>query len=104
MSLGDTHWDADIDRLIASIAAPRPRAIWPWALASAVLAAALVFAWCALRPAAAPADAGAALLGSWQAQVRYDWGDRHGERFEFKRHAGQLPGTASFLGYPRAIE
>ncbi len=28
----------------------------------------------------------------------------HDERFEFKRHAGELTGTADFLGYPRAIE
>ena len=28
----------------------------------------------------------------------------HIERFEFKRHAGQLTGTASFLRYPRAVE
>ena len=36
--------------------------------------------------------------------MRYAWGDRHTERFEFKRHAGELTGTASFLAYPRAIE
>jgi hypothetical protein len=107
MSLGDTHWDADIDRLVGHLGERRPRAVWPWALGSALLAAALVGGWCALRsppvPAAA-ADASDRLLGSWQAEVRYDWGDRYRERFDFKRHAGQLTGTASFLAYPRAIE
>jgi hypothetical protein len=58
---------------------------------------------CALRPAPAAADASDRLVGSWQAEVRYDWGDRYQERFEFKRHAGALTGTASFLAYPRAI-
>ncbi len=50
------------------------------------------------------ADASERLVGSWKAELRYEWGDRYQERFEFKRHAGQLTGTASFLAYPRAIE
>ena len=109
MSLSDTNWDADIGRLAGSIGVPRRRAVWPWALGGAVLAAAVVAAWCWLRPApvaaVAPApDASERIVGVWQAEVRYDWGDRYLERFEFKRHAGQLTGTASFLGYPRAIE
>jgi hypothetical protein len=109
MSLGDTHWDADIGRLADSIGVPAARTVWPWALGSAALAAAVVAAWCWLRPApvAAPVakpDASQRIVGVWQAEVRYDWGDRYQERFEFKRHAGELTGTASFLGYPRAIE
>ncbi len=36
--------------------------------------------------------------------MRYGWGDRHDERFEFKRHAGRITGTAGYLRYPRAIE
>jgi hypothetical protein len=66
--------------------------------------------WVALRPAATPAppppppDASARLVGVWIAPLRYAWGDRYTERFEFKRHAGELTGTASFLAYPRAIE
>jgi hypothetical protein len=55
----------------------------------------------AVRPAPDPGDR---LVGAWQAEVRYDWGDRHTERFDFKRHAGVLTGTAEFLRYPRAIE
>ena len=51
-----------------------------------------------------PADPSARLVGSWQAEVKYSWGAKHKERFEFKRHAGQLTGTASFLSYPRAID
>jgi hypothetical protein len=118
MSLSDTHWDADIERLIGSLDLPARRRIWPWALGSAVLAAAMVAAWCLWRqastPQAAPAVAASAaapapdmserLIGTWKAELRYEWGDRYSERFEFKRHAGQLTGTASFLGYPRAIE
>jgi hypothetical protein len=105
MSLGDTHWGADIDRLVASIGVAPPRRIWPWALGAALLAAALVGGWCVLRPKPAPPpDAGERLIGVWTAPVRYSWGASFDERFEFKRHAGELTGTAGYLGYPRAIE
>ncbi|MBS1177205.1 MAG: hypothetical protein H6R06_1617 [Proteobacteria bacterium] len=109
LSLSDEHWDADIARLADSIGLPKPPARWPQAAGAAVLAAALVGGWVALRPAAPPPpppapDASARLLGVWVAPVRYAWGDRHTERFEFKRHAGELTGSASFLAYPRAIE
>ena len=103
MTLNDTHWDADIQRLVAAIGVPRMRRVWPWAAGSALLAAALVAGWCALRPAPATADASDRLVGAWHAEVRYDWGDRYRERFEFKHHAGALTGTASFLAHPRAI-
>lgn len=111
LSLGYTHWQADVDRLADAIGLPPRRRVWPWALGAAVLAAAAVSALCFFstwsseaQQARLQADAEAALLGAWQADVRYSWGDRYRERFEFKRHAGQLTGTASFLAYPRAIE
>ena len=105
LTLGDTHWHADVERLAASIGMPPKRSPWRWALGSAVLAAAMALTWLAARPGTTPPpDASARLVGIWQAEVRYAWGDRHRERFEFKRHAGQLAGTADFLGYPRAME
>jgi hypothetical protein len=105
MNLGDTHWGADIERLVASIGVTPPRRIWPWALGAALLAAALVGGWCLLRPPPAPPpDASERLIGVWTAPVRYSWGASFEERFEFKRHAGQITGTAGYLGYPRAIE
>ena len=88
--------------------------MWPWALGAALLAAALVGGWCTWRApppsaAGAPGAPGAPgtaerLIGVWVAPVRYGWGARHDERFEFKRHAGEITGSAGFLGYPRAIE
>lgn len=113
LTLGEAHWDADVDRLAAALGlapAPRRSRRAPLWVGAAVLAAALGLGWFAWRPAAppappaAPANAGERLLGSWSAPVRYAWGDRHVERFEFKRHAGEITGTADFLGYPRAIE
>jgi hypothetical protein len=105
MNLGDTHWGADIERLVTSIGVTPPRRIWPWALGAALLAAALVGGWCLLRPPPVPPlDAGERLIGVWTAPVRYSWGASFEERFEFKRHAGQITGAAGYLGYPRAIE
>jgi TIR domain len=118
MTLGETHWQADIDRLIDSLGLSPRRSVWPRAaLGAAVLAGALVGGWWLWQPAAppvpVPAPAAASvrtpelseqMIGTWKADLRYEWGDRYHERFEFKRHAGQLTGTASFLGYPRAIE
>jgi hypothetical protein len=108
LGLSDAHWDADMNRLALAIGLPPRRQTWRWVVGGvALLALAGVGAWQGLRPAPVsptampPADA---LLGPWQAEVRYAWGDRHTERFEFKRHAGQITGTATFLAYPRAIE
>lgn len=109
LSLSDANWNADVARLVAQVGGGAPsRRIWPWGLGAALLGAALVAGWCALRPQPPPAartpDAGGRLIGTWVAPVRYSWGATHDERFQFKRHAGQLTGTADFLGYPRAID
>ncbi len=103
LSLSDTHWDADINRLADTIGVPRRRSPWPWALGGAAVAGSAIAALCWLQPWV-PADPSARLIGSWQAEVRYGWGASHKEKFEIKRHAGQLTGTASFLSHPRAIE
>ena len=58
-------------------------------------------------PAASAAAAPAvrpAVNGRWQAQVVYDWPNaRYTERFEFTGQAGELLGSASFLGVGRGI-
>ena len=113
LSLSDTNWDADVARLTESIgmAARRPR--WPLAAAAIVLAAVAAGAVWQLRGGGAPlagaasapvaVDESARFVGTWQGPVRYAWGDRYDERFDFKRHAGELTGSATFLRYPRAI-
>jgi hypothetical protein len=103
LALGDIDWDADIGRLVDSLGVRPGRRMWGRA-AGAVLATALLAAvGYALRPSSEPAAADR-LIGVWKADVRYAWGDRFHERFDFKRHAGDLTGTASFLAYPRAID
>lgn len=106
LTLDDLHWDASVARLLDGLGQLPRRRIWPWAVGAVALGALLMGAWCGLLAGNAgdATDDGAALLGHWQAEVRYDWGDRHTERFAFQRHAGGLTGTASYLRYPRAIE
>jgi TIR domain len=116
MPLTDAHWRADVQRLVAALGGTPRRAVWPWVLLGAAVAAVAVAAVCALwpRPAAAPAPAASAPAGlpdasqrwpgRWSAEVRYDWGAQVTEVFDFKRHAGLLTGTATFIGYPRGIE
>ncbi len=123
LALGDTHWEADVDRLVAALGL---RGAWPWrrrllgAGAALIGAAGAIAYWRGLdtaHPGAAPdgqqgsdrgsgrdADRDAQLLGSWQAELRYDWGDRYTERFVFERHDGMWVARASFLGALRTAE
>lgn len=103
MGLSDANWDADIARLIDALGLPRRRRVWPWALGSTAAGAIAFAALFWLRPWV-PADPSTRFIGQWQAEVKYGWGDKYSERFEFKRHAGQVTGSATFLGYPRALE
>jgi TIR domain len=45
-----------------------------------------------------------AIAGAWQGDVTYSWGAQHTERFVFQPEGDELFGTASFLGFKRAIE
>jgi hypothetical protein len=126
LSLSDANWDGDVARLAQSVGQPKTPRTRYWALggvATVLIAVAITrlvpgsglpaeepsSPTAAGNPgvpavATVAADGAARLPGTWQAAVKYNWGDRHEERFELKRHAGELTGTASFLGYPRAIE
>ena len=103
LPMADAHWEAGVDQLVSSLGLSRPRAIWPWAAGGAGVAALAVAAlsW-GLFPDGQ--DDANRLIGRWQADVRYDWGDQYTERLEFTRHAGELTGTVDHLGYPRPIE
>ncbi len=103
LSLSDANWSADIDRLATLIGKPRPTRR-RWLLGGAALLGVVALALLGGRWPLRPADVSERLVGSWAADVRYAWGDHYTETFEFKRHAGALTGTASFLKYPRAIE
>jgi hypothetical protein len=113
LSLSETNWDAELQRLVKSLGIAtlqRKRAI-AVAIGLAFIAAATGAAYM-LKPMAPATDPAATLsantadklIGTWEGTVKYYWGDSYKERFVFKRFAGDVTGTASFLEYPRGIE
>ena len=108
LNLHEASWDADMARLIRALGLPSVRRRRALIVAASLLVLALAgaAAWY-YKPALPPAQPAAALddlIGTWQAQVGYGWGDTQQERFVFQRFAGEVTGTASFLEYPRGIE
>jgi hypothetical protein len=125
--LSDTRWDYDIQQLVHALGGSRPflRRIWDnrWlriATAAVALAVfAIVFflnqnrsvssrsgpqAGVGISPATADVKrATVDVSGSWIAEVTYDWGALHTERFTLTADAGELFGTATFLGVGRGI-
>ena len=53
----------------------------------------------------AKAEPSVNIAGTWQTEgeIRYDWGDKYIEFFKLKPDGNEVRGTASFLGYDRAI-
>jgi hypothetical protein len=117
LQLGNAHFAADVDRLVAALrgdlpapAVSRRRIATVWlAIGAFAVGAAL---WTALgRRAGGPSPAVSAAAavrpaidGEWVAQVRYDWPNAdHAERFSFAGSADSLHGSASFLGVPRGV-
>lgn len=131
IELGNARFSADIEHLVkalrealgepAGVKAPAParlRMTLGWAVAGALLAIAVVAAvWLAIprgegpvsagRPAASAAPSATTrpdINGAWQAEVTYDWpGAHYVERFEFGGEAGEVHGSASFLGLGRGL-
>jgi TIR domain len=58
--------------------------------------------WLLLNRQKASADPPAAsVAGTWEATVKYDWGDSYHEVFDFQVNGQELSGTAGFLGSPK---
>jgi hypothetical protein len=53
----------------------------------------------------AKAEPSVNIAGTWQTEgeVRYAWGDKYTETFKLKLDGNEVRGTASFLGYDRAV-
>jgi hypothetical protein len=103
LTLADAAWKDDVDRLIAALRRQLPapgRSRRQWLLAGAAGIAGLLLGGFWLISGT---NKSAAVSGAWVAQVRYDWGDEHGERFDLQVEDGRLHGTASYLGLPRRI-
>lgn len=120
--LTDPGWRDDVNRLIAALRpllrSPRRRRTPLWELAGVLIVALTAALWMirgGLQPSpsattVSPRDASnaaavqAAVSGRWQANVRYDWGDEHPERFDLRIEGDEVRGTASYLRLPRIIE
>jgi hypothetical protein len=112
LELGNTRFNADIERLVAALrdalgeAAPAPvrrRALLGGGLALAALLTAGAL-WLQRAPPVPAPPVRAAVNGSWQAEVEYDWpGAHYTERFQFGGEGTDLYGSASFLRSPRGV-
>jgi len=58
--------------------------------------------WLLLNRENASANPRVNVAGTWEATVKYDWGDTYHELFEFQVNGQELTGTAGFLGSPKA--
>jgi hypothetical protein len=116
--LSDTGWTSDVARLVEVIKPFFPSSRRPsghsgllWGLAAlfviVLLAVGLKGMWPG-RAADAPnpvvADLTQSLSGRWLANVKYDWGAEHAERFDLRLENGEVHGTASYLGLARTVE
>jgi hypothetical protein len=115
LELSNTRFAADTQRLVAAVRealgekpppAGRASPAWHWkrtllvAAATGLAAGLLVGLVTFFGPGWDRPD----INGDWVADVNYDWpGARHTERFIFTGEAGDLQGSASFLGVPRGI-
>ena len=123
ITLNDTHWAADMERL-ANILRPllpaqrhllRRQPMWPMAglgvIALVLLLLALNLPWpgrptdqSTLQPDPAASEMAQRLSGRWMAQVMYDWGVMHEEVFDLRVENTEIRGTASYLRLARIVE
>jgi hypothetical protein len=109
LTLSDADWKQDVEALAQALSKLSPGAADEGASRRLVLALAGVAALLLLGVGsglylAHRAPDFAAVVGQWQASVKYEWGDTHAERFEFEVVNQRLSGTASYLSAPLPIE
>jgi hypothetical protein len=94
LSIEDSRFHQDVSQLIEAIhPSPSGFHLRGWLIAAVALLVA------ALIPLANRWRAGSSpnIDGTWQANVRYSWGDTHNERFQFETTGHAVTGTASYL-------
>ena len=104
MQLSDERWEYDLGQLLEAIGVAETgsrksrRSLVGIAVACIIVLLGVVFALISRRAEPLPDVA-----GRWVADVQYDFGERYSEEFVFRMDAGNLGGSASFLGVARGI-
>ena len=116
--LSDVGWTSEVSRLVGVIkpllpASSRParrsRLLWGLAAlaASVWLVVGLTGNWPGRSSEQAKqvsAELTQSISGRWVANVKYDWGAEHAERFDLRLDNGEVQGTASYLRVARSVE
>lgn len=127
IDLSDRHFDRDMARLFETLGkdAGSRRSLARWGGAAFALVVIAVSAWWFVaardtvtksptptsaadaspnNPLAKSTASAVKIDGKWEADVYYEWDKRSvREPFQFRLVAGQLIGSAGYLGYPRGI-
>ncbi len=116
--LSDIGWTSEVSRLAGVIKpllsasrrpARRSRLLWGLAAlaASVWLVVDLTGNWPGRSSEQAKqvsAELTQSISGRWVANVKYDWGAEHAERFDLRLDNGEVQGTASYLRVARSVE
>lgn len=116
--LSDVGWTSEVSRLAGVIKpllsasrrpARRSRLLWGLAAlaASVWLVVDLTGNWPGRSSEQAKqvsAELTQSISGRWVANVKYDWGAEHAERFDLRLDNGEVQGTASYLRVARSVE
>ena len=116
--LSDVGWTSEVPRLAGVIKpllsasrrpARRSRLLWGLAAlaASVWLVVDLTGNWPGRSSEQAKqvsAELTQSISGRWVANVKYDWGAEHAERFDLRLDNGEVQGTASYLRVARSVE
>ena len=98
LSIEDARFHQDIAQLIEAI---RPAAsgfsLRGWLIAAVALLVMILIPFANRWRAGSSSN----IDGTWQASVKYGWGDTHNERFQFETSGRSVTGTASYLGAGR---
>lgn len=103
IELSDERWDYDLSQLVSAIKGTKPHASGSqkrWIGVGVAIALLIGAAWALMSWGSSPPPD---FAGEWVADIQYDFGGQHSERFVFRLDGGTVGGVASFLGVDRSI-
>jgi len=103
MELSDERWDYDLGQLLGAIKGTQTQTSGSrkrWLGVGVAIVLLIGAAWALTTWQSSPPPN---FAGEWVADIKYDFGGQHSERFVFRLDGGTLGGVASFLGVDRSI-